>query len=225
MNPPRTTAGTVGAALGILAAGGAASALLVGVVTKGRGDPLGGAILTVEAGVFGVLAAGFGGLVLAAANPKWKGVGETAALVGIGAPVVLGAIGLTKATVAMAEQSQLPAQTAQTYTITATNTGQSLNVNVGDTINVLLDSTYAAPTVSATGVLSAGTSGPTTQAQTPASGSGSSAATTTYPFTAVAAGTVDIEATSTSGQNAGQQQPGTGTTQTGEAFSLSVTAS
>src|SRR5208282_5760884 len=123
----------------------------------GRGDPLGGAILTVEAGVFGVLAAGFGGLVLAAAAPKWRGVGETAALVGIGAPVVLGAIGLTKATVAMAEQGQLPAQTLQTYSITSANSGQTLNVNVGDTINVLLDATYAAPTVSATGVLSAGT--------------------------------------------------------------------
>jgi hypothetical protein len=209
VKPPSSTAGTVGIALGLLAAGGAGAALAVGVATKGKGDALGGAILTIEAGVFGVLAAGFGGLVLAAAAPRWRAVGDTAALVGIGAPVVLGVIGLTKATIAQAETPQLVSIPPQTYTITQANSGQTLSVNVGDTLNVTLDATQPAPTVSTTGVLSAGS----VVTPVPATGGSSTGSQSMYPYTAIAAGTVTLTSTPS------------GSGQGGSAFTLTVTAS
>ena len=206
MKPPSSTAGTVGAALGILAAGGGAAALAVGLATKGKGDPLGGVILTVEAGVFGVLAAGFGGLVLAAANPKWRAVGDTAALVGIGAPVVLGVIGITKATIAQAETPQLSSTQPQTYAITQANSGQTLSVNVGDTVNVTLDATQPAPTASATGILSAGS----VVTPVPATGGSSAGSSSMYPYTAITAGTVTLTSTPS------------GSGQGGSAFTLTI---
>lgn len=188
MKPPSSTAGTVAASLGVLAAGAAIGAGAVALATRGKGDPLGGAILTVEGGVFGVLAGGFAGVVLAAASPRWKAVGDSAAIIGIGSPLILGAIGLTKAALSQSETPSLP-PVAQTYSVDATNSGQTLNLNVGDTLNISLGAAYAAPTVDQTGVLSAGASSSTTDA--------SGNIVTIYPFTATAAGTANVTAAQT----------------------------
>lgn len=211
MKAPSTTIGTVAASLGLLAVGGGAAATAVGLaVKKDTTDAMSGAILTIEAGVFGVMAAGFGGMILAVASPKWRGVGETAALIGVGAPLVLGTLGLVKATIAQAETPAQIAATPQTYQVDSSNTGQSFQVNIGDTINLVLDSTMPAPTASATGILSAGaTSTQTNSTATPGATGETTGSQVTYPYTAVAAGSVTLTSTPT----------------TGTAFTMTVTAS
>jgi hypothetical protein len=205
VKPPSTTAGTVGAAVGLLAVGGAVGGIATSLAVKGKGDPLDGTILTVEAVIWGVMAAGFGGLVFGYWKPAWKDVGETAALVGVGAPLVLGAIGLTRATLAQAETPALLPQGPQTYQITADDTGQTFTLNIGDTVDVVLDASMPAPTASATGIVAAGAS--TTAAAIPAVAATTSPAAAavaavdsmvTYPFTATAAGTVTLTSTPTS---------------------------
>jgi hypothetical protein len=140
------------------------------------------------------MAVGFAGLVVGAMSPKWRSVGETSALIGIGAPLVLGTIGLTKSTISQAETpAELPPG-PQVYQIDSTNNGQSFAVNVGDTINLILDSTLPAPTVTPTGILTAGASS-ATPANSDTSTTSATTTTTTYPYTVAAAGTATLTST------------------------------
>ena len=226
MKPPSSTAGTVAAAIGILAAGAAAGAFAANTAVKGKGDPLTGTILTIEAGVWGVMAAGFGGLILAAMSKGWRPVGETAALVGVGAPLVLGAIGLTKATIAQAETPAVLPPGPETYQVDVDDNGQNFTLNVGDTLNVVLDANMPVPTVTPTGLLTSGTS-TTAPAVAAVAASGSTPATAatdsmvTYPFTATAAGT----ATLTSNGTATTSTDTTDTATPPTSFSMTITIS
>jgi hypothetical protein len=178
MRPPRSTLGVVGTGVAVVAAGAVVGtgAGYAAAKAQGTAGNISGTIFILEMGVLGAIAVGFAGIVVAAASPKWREVGEAAAVVGVGAPLVLAAIGVAKQ---HAQLSQGGGTTPQTYSVTTTDSGSTVNMNVGDTLQVTLPSTDAAPTVSATGTLATST--------TTTSGSNQVAS-----FVATAAGTVTV---------------------------------
>ena len=101
MNPPTTTSGNVIAALGTLALGALAGAA-VGSQLKQANESNSE---TAEGILTGVVLASFLGAATAVASPKWRGVGATAALVGLGGIAALAVVGM--ADPALANSSML----------------------------------------------------------------------------------------------------------------------
>ena len=184
MKPPRSTLGVVGTSVGVVAAGvalGAGAGYLASRRTTAT-DALASAIFTIEMGIVGAIATGFAGIVVAAANPKWREVGEGVALVGVGAPLVLATVGAVKQGLQLGTGNTT---SPQTYNVTSSDSGSTVNMNVGDTLSVSLPSTDTAPTVAATGILA-------TSATSPQAASTSGSSTTSYSFVATAAGTTTV---------------------------------
>lgn len=173
MRPPESGLGVVGTSVGIVAAASALGAVGGYYVARARNpaNPLANAVTAVEMGVLGAIAAGFAGVIVAAASPKWREVGEGTAVVGVGGPLVLATIGVVKQSAALGSTGP-----ARTYNVTSADSGTTVNMNVGDTLNVLLPSATAAPTVTSTGVLA----------------TSSSQVSGTYTFIAAKAGTVSL---------------------------------
>jgi hypothetical protein len=142
IEPPESTAGRLGIAAGVVAAGaalgGAAGALLPilpSVSTKAKGVL--GAAFGVAATAVGAFAASefFGG--------EWTDVERDTAIVGaglvgaVGLLQMIGSVGLASAA-APPGAPQLPATSSQNYTADLSQTGGTLNMNVGDTLTVTL---------------------------------------------------------------------------------------
>jgi FtsP/CotA-like multicopper oxidase with cupredoxin domain len=193
MDAPKSTPGVVGASMVILGAGAAGGALLGDRLAKSSGDQLTQNMLTIEGAIFGTLLAGFAGVVLGAASSKWRPVGETTAIMGIGAPLVMAAMGFAKQANA-AQSSQIAQSSGQTYTVTQANSGQTITVNVGDSLAINLVQGMPQPASSVAGVLVYnGSSNITISGSTLVS----------YQYTAATSGTTKLTSTETpTGQSA-----------------------
>lgn len=113
MKPPTSSEGNVMAAIAVLAAVTAAGAG-IGYAASPL-PPSNKQVGAVEGGTLGALAASFGGLLVGAASPKWRRVGEMTSLIGIGGILAMAAIGAVKNTQALSQQpAQLPAASTTT---------------------------------------------------------------------------------------------------------------
>lgn len=156
MQPPRTTEGNVLASVGVLAVGTA-----LGATLGYRASPLPPAnkvVGAIEGGTLAVLTTAFGGLVVGAASPRWRRLGEMTGLVGVGTVAVLALLGASKMASAAPAANQIPT-TSPTGGVTKTLTTDAgkfltfrasdltgvgvdtvvLNVRVGDKIQIAWD--------------------------------------------------------------------------------------
>jgi hypothetical protein len=110
IHPPRTTEGNVAASIGVLAAG-----TVLGAVIGHQISPLppdNKVVGAIEGGTIGVLATAFGGLVVGAASPRWRRLGEMTGLVGVGTVAVLALLGASKmASASTSPSNQIPPTT------------------------------------------------------------------------------------------------------------------
>jgi hypothetical protein len=92
------------AAVGILVALTAAGAAVGYSVSPP--PPANKTVGAVEGGTLAALATGFGGLLVGAASPRWRGVGEMTGLVAVGAVLTIATLGAFKP---VQKPAQLPA--------------------------------------------------------------------------------------------------------------------
>jgi hypothetical protein len=123
-SPPTSTEGTVLGAVGVLAAGATAGAIVGSSASPATpaGNKTVGAI---EGGTLGVLATSLAGLLIGEFKPKYKKLGEMTGLVGLGAVVAMAAIGATKSAAAATTPPppQVPPPTMRTVVPTGTTAG------------------------------------------------------------------------------------------------------
>lgn len=121
-SPPTSTEGSILGAVGVLAVGATAGALVGSAASPATpaGNKTVGAI---EGGTLGVLATALGGLLIGEFQPKYKKLGEMTGLVGLGSVVVMAAIGATKSAAAATPPAQIPSMRTVTPTTGTTQSG------------------------------------------------------------------------------------------------------
>src|ERR1700680_3148268 len=113
--PPASTMGNALCAAGVLAAGTAIGASIgYGVSPLPSSNKAIGAI---EGGTLGVLLTAFGGLLSPYYAPKWKRLGQTAGVIGVGAVAAMAVLGAARS----AQAAQGPSAPALTTTATPSN--------------------------------------------------------------------------------------------------------
>jgi hypothetical protein len=153
-SPPTSTEGSILGAVGVLAAGATAGALVGSAASPAAptGNKTVGAI---EGGTIGVLATALGGLLIGEFQPKYKKLGEMTGLVGLGAVVVMAAVGAIKNAAAATTPTPSPAiapntmrvvtpsgtapnGTGRLFSVTTADSGSAVPMAVGDQLAVNL---------------------------------------------------------------------------------------
>jgi hypothetical protein len=135
VDPPESTAGRLATAAGIIgagaAAGGLAGRLLPGSATSAAKSILGAAV--------GALATAVGAFALSEfVGGDWAETERDAAIVGAGVVALVGVTSMAQAALPPASPPQLPPASPQNYNASEVNSGQTLNMRVGDTLTVIL---------------------------------------------------------------------------------------
>jgi hypothetical protein len=149
-SPPTSTEGSILGAVGVLAAGATAGAIVGSAASPATpaGNKTVGAI---EGGTIGVLATSLAGLLVGEWKPKYKKLGEMTGLVGLGAVVAMATLGATKRASASTTSTQLPptmrsvsptSGTTQSggrsFVVTTSDSGSAVPMRVGDQLTVNL---------------------------------------------------------------------------------------
>jgi hypothetical protein len=111
ISPPTSTTGNAVGAAAVLAAGTALGATIGYAVSPA--PPSNKAVGAIEGGTLGVLLTAFGGLLSPYYAPRWKRLGQTAGIIGVGAVAAMAAIGAARSAQA-ATPPALPSSTAAT---------------------------------------------------------------------------------------------------------------
>ena len=153
-SPPTSTEGSILGAVGVLAAGATAGALVGSAASPATpaGNKTVGAI---EGGTRGGLGTSLAGLLIGEFQPKYKKLGEMTGLVGLGAVVTMAAIGATKnAAAATPPPAQVPPMRQLTptggstqsggraFSATTADSGSAVPMRVGDALTINLPSSW-----------------------------------------------------------------------------------
>jgi hypothetical protein len=144
MQAPSGEAGTLALSVGALAAGAVAGATVGAAGVNGASSDAKHQA-AVAGGLVGVLATGFGGLLVEEFSPKWANVGSRTALIGVGAITLAAAFGVAKSLTSfrsgLQQAPQLSSPNASggtAYTAGSVDNGRTLTMAPGDTITVSL---------------------------------------------------------------------------------------
>ena len=149
MDAPESEAGTLALSGALLTAGAVAGAAVGAVGVSGNASSDAKQQAAVAGGLVGVLATGFGGLLLEEFQPEsqWRTVGGRTALIGVGAITLAAAFGVAKSLTSfrseLKQAPQLPrsspnATGGTAYTAGSVDNGRTLTMAPGDTVAVSL---------------------------------------------------------------------------------------